>query len=307
MLVAGFKRGYLEAFAKLPWKVSIVAFMANPRLQREEQVEETIGALASDPFFDIIELHPLSELAWRAAEPLIRAHGVEVAIGVQPLIINRGFNPSSLDEGERRKAVSMLVESAKLAASRGARALAFCSGPDPGPADREAALDALVRSAKEVAAEVERLGVTLILETFDRDWDRRRLIGPLLEAVKVAEEVKAEFKNFGILWDLSHAPMLNEKPSDLRAAREHLVHVHIGCAKRLPDGRYLDSHPGFYRPGAVNGVEEVAELIRVLLEIGYKGAVGFEVKPEEGQEWREPVEAAKGVLYTAFARVAGGL
>jgi sugar phosphate isomerase/epimerase len=102
---------------------------------------------------------------------------------------------------------------------------------------------------------------------------------------------------------LSHAPLLNEKPSDLSAARECLLHVHIGCAKRLPDGRLVDAHPGFYRPGAVNGVEEVAELLKVLLDIGYRGAVSFEVKPEEGQGWREPVEAAKSVLYTAFAKV----
>ncbi|MEM0226408.1 MAG: sugar phosphate isomerase/epimerase family protein [Thermofilaceae archaeon] len=305
MLAAGFRRGLLEGSVRLPWKISIVAFMANPLLQREEQVDETIRVLASDPFFDVIELHPMSEQAWRLAEPAIQAGGVEVVFGVQPIIINRGFNPSALDEGERRKAVEMLIESAKLTASRGARALAFCSGPDPGPADRGAAIDSLVRSIKEVAVEAGRLGVKLILETFDRDWDRRRLIGPLSDAVKVAEEVKAEFGNFGLLWDLSHAPMLNESPHDLKRARDHLAHVHIGCAKRLPDGRLVDSHPGFYRPGAINGVEEVAELIRVLLEIGYRGAVGFEVKPEEGQIWREPVEAAKGVLYTALAKVAG--
>jgi len=303
VLAAGVRRGGLDIVATLPWKVSVVAFMANPSLQREEQVEETLAALASDPLFDIVELLPMSDEAWRRAEPLISRHGVEVAVGVQPLIISQGFNPSALDEGERRRAVEMLVGAVRTAASRGARLVAFCTGPDPGPEDREAAKDALVRSIAEVAPEARRLGVTLALETFDRDWDRRRLLGPLREAVEVAEEVRGEHPNFGLLWDLSHAPMLNERPSDLRAAREYLVHVHIGCAKRLPDGRLADTHPGFYRPGAVNGVEEVAELLRTLLEIGYRGAVGFEVRPEEGQSWREPVEAAKGVLYTAFARV----
>jgi hypothetical protein len=66
----------------------------------------------------------------------------------------------------------------------------------------------------------------------------------------------------------------------------------------------VDWHPGFYRPGAVNGVEEVRELLRVLLELGYRGAIGFEVKPEEGQHWLEPVMSAKGVLYTAFSQLA---
>ena len=96
--------------------------------------------------------------------------------------------------------------------------------------------------------------------------------------------------------------MLGERPDDLRRAAPYLAHIHVGCTKRMPSGELRDWHPGFYRPGALNGVEEVMELIRVLNEVGYEYAVGFEVKPEEGQEWLEVVNAAKGVLYTAFAR-----
>ncbi len=307
MLAAAAKRGGLEVVARFPWKVGIVAFMANPALQRGEQVEETVATLAGDPFFDLLELLPMGDEAWGRVEPLLARAGVEAVYGVQPYIIGRGINPSSLDEGERRRAVELLLDAVRVAAARGVRAVAFCSGPDPGSADREAAKEALVRTIGEVAGRARELGVTLVLETFDRDWDRRRLVGPLAEAVKLAEEVKSEHPNFGLLWDLSHAPMLGERPADLRAAKDHLVHVHIGCAKRLPDGRLVDTHPSFYRPGAVNGVEEVAELLEVLLSIGYRGAVSFEVRPEEGQAWREAVEAAKGVLYTAFARVAGRL
>ncbi|MEM1631544.1 MAG: sugar phosphate isomerase/epimerase family protein [Thermofilum sp.] len=303
------RKGEVEVVARFPWRVSIVGFMANPQVLQAvpQAVKETFEMLSGDPFFDIIEVQPLPEEAWQVAEKVASARGVEIALGMQPFVLTRGVNPSALDEDIRRKSVGVILEEMKRAYAHGVRKLAFSSGPDPGPANREAALDALVRSLKEVCAEAQKLGVTVILETFDREWDRKQLIGPIGDAVKVAREVRESYGNFGLMWDLSHGPLLNEKPSDIKVAKEYLAHVHIGCAKRLPDGRMVDWHPGFYRPGAINGVEDVAELLKVLLEIGYKGAVGFEVKPEEGQAWLEPVQAAKGVLYTAFARLVSQL
>jgi sugar phosphate isomerase/epimerase len=296
----------VEAAVKLPWRVSIVGFMANPRVLQgdPEAVRETFRALTSDSYFDIIEVQPLPEEAWSIAKSIADQRGVEIALGLQPYVLTRGVNPSALNEDVRRKSVATILEEVRKARERGVTKVAFCSGPDPGPADRGAAMDALVKSLKEVSAAAQKLGVTVILETFDRDWDRKQLIGPIAEAVKVAEQVREEYGNFGLLWDLSHGPLLNESPSVLKAAKDYLVHVHIGCAKRLPDGRLVDWHPGFYRPGAVNGVEEVRELLRVLLELGYRGTIGFEVKPEEGQHWLEPVMSAKGVLYTAFSQLA---
>jgi len=295
----------VEAAVKLPWRVSIVGFMANPRvLQGDlEAVRDTFSVLTSDSFFDIIEVQPLPEEAWDVAKQIASGRGVEVALGLQPYVLTRGVNPSALDEEVRRRSVAVIIEEVKKAGEKGVTKVAFCSGPDPGPADRGAAMDALVKSLKEVSAAAQKLGVTVILETFDRDWDRRQLIGPIEDAVRIAEQVREEYTNFGLLWDLSHGPLLNETPSALKAARDYLVHVHIGCAKRLPDGRLVDWHPGFYRPGAINGVEDVRELLKVLLEIGYRGTIGFEVKPEEGQHWLEPVMSAKGVLYTAFSQL----
>lgn len=268
-------------------------------------MKETFEVLAKDPFFDIIEVQPLPDEAWRIARDVAASRGLEIAMGMQPFVLTKGVNPSALDEEVRRKSLAVIIEEMKRAHAYGVKKLAFSSGPDPGPANREAAMDALIKSLKEVCREAGRLGVTVILETFDREWDRKQLIGPIRDAVKVAEEVRAEHSNFGLMWDLSHGPLLGEKPSDIKVAKDYLAHIHIGCAKRLPDGRLVDWHPGFYRPGAINGVEDVTELLRVLLEIGYQGAVGFEVKPEEGQLWLEPVQSAKGVLYTAFAKLVG--
>ncbi|RLE84430.1 MAG: sugar phosphate isomerase/epimerase [Thermoprotei archaeon] len=294
------KRG-AEGLYRFPWKVSIVGFMANPSVLKGKEVRETLSVIASDPFFDMVEMHLLPDEAWEEAKRALEGTQLRVASGLQPLILMEGYNPSSLEEDVRVRAVEAIKRGVEVSARRGIGSVAFCSGPDPGEGDREAAKDALVKSLKEITGYAEELGVEVILETFDRDFDKRQLIGPIDEAIEVAKEVKEEYDNFGLLWDLSHAPMLNEKPDDLRRASEHLAHIHIGCAKRTEEG-LKDWHPGFYRPGSINGVEEVKDLIRVLVEIGYDGALGFEVKPEEGQVWLEVVNSAKGVLYTAYAR-----
>ncbi len=305
MLAVSVRAGKNIHLVPFPWRVSIVAFMANPLLMKNDvqAARETVEVLSRDPFFDMVELNLLGDEVWRSVEPSLKSSGLEVAVGLQPLTLTQGFNPSSVNEDERRRAVEALSQATKTIASRGIRRVAFSSGADPGPENREAAKDSLVKSLRELASLGSKLGVEIILETFDRDWDKRQLIGPIKEAVEVISEVRQSFGNVGLLWDLSHAPMLGEKPSDLKLARGLLSHIHIGCAKKLPDGKLVDWHPGFYRPGAVNGVEDVSDLLKVLAEIEYSGAIGFEVKPEEGQSWREVVESAKGVLYTAFARV----
>ncbi|MEM4790362.1 MAG: TIM barrel protein, partial [Thermofilum sp.] len=162
------RKGEVEVVARFPWRVSIVGFMANPQVLQAvpQAVKETFEMLSEDPFFDIIEVQPLPEEAWQVAEKVASARGVEIALGMQPFVLTRGVNPSALDEDIRRKSVGVILEEMKRAYAHGVRKLAFSSGPDPGPANREAALDALVRSLKEVCAEAQKLGVTVILETF---------------------------------------------------------------------------------------------------------------------------------------------
>ncbi len=144
--------------------------------------------------------------------------------------------------------------------------------------------------------------VRVALETFDRDFDKRLLIGPLDEAIEVVTKVKARCDNIGLMWDLSHAPLLGETPKDLKRAASLLEHIHIGCAKKS-NGTYLDSHPVFYTKGAVNSESDVEMLLNMLLSINYRGMVGFEVKPESYQTSEEIIATSKGVLLGAYQRV----
>ncbi len=290
----------LEGFFKFPWKISIVGFMANPATLKGLEIRETFETIAYDPFFDAIEIHPLTDSQWEEARKVLAKKPIEVISALQPIVLMQKYNPNALNEDERKKAVEALKNAIKISAERGIRAAGLCTGPDPGLENREAAKDALLKSMREILDFAKGVGVNVTLEIFDRDYDKKLLLGPLDEALKIAEILKSEYDNFGLLWDLSHAPMLHEKPEDLKKAKGLIGHIHIGCTKKTEDG-LKDWHPGFYRLGAINDIDDVKRLIKVLKEIDYKGYVGFEVKPEEGQNWQEVLNAAKGVLYTAYA------
>jgi len=290
---------------RFPWKVGIVSFMAYPDMTTGKgDIVNNIKTIVQDPFFDGIEVCGLTEEQWSAAKSPIGSK--IVARGMQPDILSGRISLNSTKSDERRKAIELVKNEINLVAQRGIESLAVCSGPDPGPERRSREKDLLVESLIEICKYGAEASVRIFMENFDRDWDRKLLIGPTSESVDVTERVRRECSNLSIMWDLSHAPMLNETPRELDTAKEVLGHVHIGCTKRIGD-RYLDTHPVFYGEGAINGVEEVAMLLKKLLEIGYNGMISFEVKPEEQQSARGIITTSKGVLVSAYQEVVSEL
>jgi len=289
---------HLPITVRFPWKIGIVSFMACPSLMRGEgDVAGELLRIADDPFFDAVEICAVTGDQWGKVKGDVSR--LAVGRGFQPDILSGKINLNSLDDSERKQAVEKLKEEIRKLGERGIKVVAVCSGPDPGERQRRAATQRLVDSLNELCEEALRLGVTVLLEAFDRIYDKKLLIGPIDEAAEVIRAVRKNHENIGLMWDLSHAPMLSENPSDLRRARDVLSHVHIGCA--MKKGKtMLDTHPVFHSDGAVNTERDVAELLKVLLDVGYSAVVSFEVKPGEGQTTEEAIEMSKKVLKDAF-------
>ncbi len=291
-------------------KIGIVSFMAFPA---PVSAIEATAKIAADPFFGAIEVTRIGDREQRAkvARILAASHMV-VGYGAQPVQLSGKLDLNSLDEAERGAAVAEVKSCIDEAYELGASRLAVLSGPDPGIAKRTAALDALVRSLLEVcayAAAKGNLGITL--EVFDREIDKKALVGSTADAVAVARAVREQFPSFGLMIDLSHLPLQAETAHDsLLAAKDHLVHVHIGnCSLQIGNPAYGDLHPRFGIVGGANDVPEVREFLRVLLDVGYLGegkqnVVAFEVKPMFADETPELVIAnAKRTLLEAWAGV----
>jgi len=291
----------LRLSSRFPWPIGIVSFMAFPSLAKGEgDIVGCLREIGEDPFFDGVEVAQLTDGQWAQARGFLAEK--KVARGLQPDLLAGKLDINSPDSDTRRKAVDYVKKEIALAASRGITTVALCSGPDPGPARRRVAKKVLARSVEEICDVAKGRGVEVLLEPFDVQHDRKLLIGPLEEALEIVEPIRARFGNLGILWDLSHAPMLNEKPQVLEKAKDALMHVHVGCAKQTESGM-VDTHPVFYSKGAVNAVGEVAELIKTLLSIGYARMVSFEVRPEEGQTSEAAIACSKAMLMTAYTRI----
>lgn len=324
-------------------KVSLVHFMAYPgpgatkSVQRGEAREryllDTLAEVAKDPYFGAIEITRIKNRETRRkAVELLKEHNMEIIFSAQPIqLYNEDHliaetDISSIDEVQRKQAVERILMFIDEAYEMEATKFGLISGQDPGTESglrmRQRAIEALIRSldeictyAKKRAEELGREPLVIALETFDRLPDRNcknQLIGPSDDALVVAERVRDVYghDNFGLLYDLSHMPMLKnvsfeaETPNVLKSLAKYLVHVHIGtCVLDPADPLYGDTHPGFDYPGSAVTEDMLAEFVKALHEIDYTGGVGFEFQPVGSQISQSLVEVAKSWYDKARNRI----
>jgi len=270
--------------------MSVVHFMAFPNtISGEGPVLETVTKIAEDPFFGAVEIGWIKDPQVRkTVKHIVDIAHIQVGHAAQSAVLLGKLNPNSLDEAERQHAVNQLCCSVDEAAEMGCKRVAFLSGKDPGDADRPKAFAALLQTVKQVSAYGREKGIALTLETFDRSIDKKSLIGPSPYAAEFAQAVREDFPEFGLLYDLSHMPLLFETANQaIGTLKDYLVHIHIGNGVVDPALQgYGDLHPRFGFPGGCNDVDELTGFIRALLQYSYldekkaeKPWVGFEVKP----------------------------
>lgn len=300
--------------------VGIVHPMAFPETMRGTgAVVETLSQIAADEFFGAVEVRPAATDEIRAGmASVIRQSGIVPIISGQPPLLAGKHDLNSPGEEARAAAVACVRASVDEAVALGAPYVAILSGPDPGDGDRAAATERLVQSLCEicdyaVGASQTATPIHISLEAFDRDVEKRCLVGPTLLAVEVLDRVKASGRtNIGLLIDLSHLPLLGETAQEcLALAAPHLTHAHAGNAflQTPGDPAYGDQHPRFGYPGSMNGVRELADFLRVLGEVGYydkvlptgKPVVTFEVKPVPGESSELVIAGTKRAFLEACA------
>lgn len=306
----------LEAYCH----VGIVHPMAFPEcLSGDGPILETLTTIAADSFFSAIEVSWIKNpLVRKQAADLLAIAGLEVIFGAQPALLQPQFSLCALDESRRQ---ATLVEAKKLvdqAYELGAAMMVVPSGPDPGETDRACATEALVDSLRQLCAYAQEKAdvrmLSLALENFDRELDKRQLIGPTKEAAAVAEAVWTECSNFGLTIDLSHLPQLRERADEtVLAAVDHLIHVHIGNCVITEESHpaYGDKHPRFGLPGGMVGVEELKRFFEALIYAGFfkrntpttMPVVSFEVRPAAEENPALVIANAKRTLLQAWAKL----
>jgi sugar phosphate isomerase/epimerase len=294
-------------------KVGLIHFMAYPAvIKGEGPIEETLKKIAVDDYFDAVEITWIKDpQVRRNVKKMIETSHLSVAYGGQPRHLTTGLNINDLNEEGRLTALASLKEGIDEAYEMGAQGFGFLSGKYE-EATKEESYQALVKSTKELCRYAKtKDNMMVALEVFDYDVDKKSIIGPVALTKRFAEEIRAEYDNFGLMVDLSHLPLLHETAAEsLVPVKDYIVHAHMGNAvvkdPSLPG--YGDAHPRFGFPGSENDVDELVEYLRVLVEIGFitkerRPFVSFEVKPFGDEDSDLVVANAKRVLNLAWARL----
>jgi sugar phosphate isomerase/epimerase len=236
----------------------------------EGPILETLQQIVNDTAFGAVEIAPPKDPATRAkARDLLAQSQLQVVyLPILPIIIE-GLGIADEDAGKRKAAMdklrSLLDEAIEFNAP-----MAMVTGPkDPGVNGREAATARLVEDLRELCdyadAKSTKRRLFITLENFDRDIEKKRLIGPTMEAAALADAV--DRGNFGLTIDLSHLPLISETPAHaLKAAGRHLIHAHIGnCVLNHPESPLQgDFHPRFGHPLGCNDLPEVIDFLEQL-------------------------------------------
>ena len=295
--------------------IGIVHFKAFPEVVNGSgSVVKTLRKIVEDDFWTAVEVGWVKDDKERSeVRKLLEVSGLRVCYACQPRVLSQKLNLNSFDEKERRKAVEGVKKGIEEAYHLGATSIRVLSGKDPGDEKREDAKKIFADSLNELCEFNEEFGDSMIfLKVFDRAIDKKALIGKFSDAADVAEKVYADHKKFGVLADLSHFPLLDEKAEDaIPLVEKFPMHFHIGnCIMR--DRRhplYGDLQPRFGIPEGENDVEEVRDFFQLLVDRKLispekRPVVSVEVRPLLLEEYSEAIIAqSKRVIKKAWAGV----
>lgn len=287
--------------------------------QGKGPIVETAKKIIENDFFGAIEISWVKDINEREklADLLKSSHMDVVFLAAIPILVEN-INLSSIDEAERLEAVEKVKKWIDEAYFFGAKLLLVGSGPDPGKEKRDEAKESLAYSLKELCEYAKRKAInyTLVvtMENYDRDVDKRFLIGPTVEAVEIAQRIREEFGNFGLTIDQSHLFQLRESPSVvLEQAKEYIVHVHLAncVVEDRTHSIYGDQHPRFGIEGGEVDVKEVSQFLKSLQKVGYFTSkvptslpvISLEVKPLPGENSDVLIAASQRVFKEAWARL----
>lgn len=288
----------------------------------KDSVLETLTLMVEDGFFNALEITSIADPGIRRkSRDLLENNQIHTIFCCAPPILMQGINLNELDEKKRASHISSMKRYLDEAVFMGAEIFTLLSGPDPGAEKREAGTKALLLSLEELcnyAATLDR-NLMLTLETFDRDVDKKRLIGPTVEAVMISQALRGlGCDNFGLTLDQAHLPLLNENAEEAIAeALPYLYHLHLGnCIKCDPDHPlYGDHHPRFGLSQCHLELNDLVSFLHALDRLdfwsgngdeGQKPVLSFEVKPAMGESSRDTLEKTKETWQKAWEKFASG-
>ena len=284
--------------------------MSYPEVMKGEgDILGTLRKILKDEFFTAVEVSWIKDPEIRIqAAKLLREAGVKVCYGAQPRLLTTGLNPNATDENDRLKAEQTLREAIDEAHELGAEGIAFLTGKYE-EERKDEAYRQLVKTTLSLCRYAAEKKMSVEVEVFDFDVDKKSLIGPAPYAATFAAEIRNHCTNFGLLADLSHFPLTREDSRFvISVLKPYITHLHFGNAVAADASMeaYGDMHPRFGFPNSANTVEDLREFLSVLRSEGFfrpcdPMVLSFEVKPWKDEDAEMVLANSKRALNRAWS------
>jgi len=295
-------------------KLGFSHFMLYPTCVVDEQVlSDTLEPFLLRSDIEAVDYYlPYDHKAREQLIPAVRACTKHKSYAGLGLMLDK-FSLGSLADNEQAIGRMLLADQIEVASASGAATFAFASGLDVGEPDRPAGKAKFAELCIWLCDRLKQHGMTALLEPFDRDVDRKYLLGPTAECVELIESLAPAVANLKIQLDMAHVALMGESFEEsvgATAGAGHLAHVHLGnCIKRdRSDPFFGDRHPPIGYPGGEIDVPELATILRCLLDVGYlsqehRGVLVIETQPAPGMSVEQTIEHQTALLDRAWRQV----
>lgn len=214
------------------------------------------------------------------------AHGLRVASLCPYGLVGFSENSKELDSIEHAAEVAAAIE---------CPVLLVCADAPPDGMDREEAYDTMAAAAGAYAERADARGVKIAIEPLGR---HPFIPGPR-EVLEVIE--RAGHGSLGLMVDFFHYYKSGVPLDDMRAIpTELLLIVHVDDCEDLPPADLTDQH----RVYMGEGVLPLKDMMGVLREKGYSGALSVEIFREE--YWKKDPVKISVAAKAAYARMMAG-
>ncbi|MFP4430834.1 MAG: sugar phosphate isomerase/epimerase family protein [Spirochaetota bacterium] len=301
-----------------------------PDIQKDpSEAGRLLAPFLRDGYWKTFQIPPVgSRDAAAKLGAVLRLAGVRPTFDIGGTVTDGELNLQSPDPVIRAKALETAEELVDQAYLIGARVADFNPGPDPGPETRTQELanlaDSLARLCDYAAEKAADQGgrrngewpevLTISLEHFDREVDKRRILGPTEEAAEFIRGLRRRVPNIGLTMDLSHLVLLGEDPKEaVTIARSYVTNAHLSnCIfGDRNDPRWGDRHPPFFVPGGTVDAGTIEAFVSGLQEIGYfapnssgSGMLTFQVKPAPEEDPFRVAAGCRRLLEEVLAGIA---
>lgn len=261
--------------------------------------ERTLREVLAYPEFAVVDLYLAGDAAQQEREAaLIRASGKQVVYNFPLLHLLPGCNPNATDPEIAERTRVMALGHFNAAATAGAKLVTVASGPNPAPAEHDAAWNGWIEYLAWAGEQAAARGQRVVIEPFDQSVGKNLLIGPTADAVRAVQEVRARgIETVGLMVDMGHLPIMGETFAQaLWLSAPYLWHIHLGSAVLRDPAHpwYGDFHPPLGLPEGEHDGSHLTAFLRVLRAVGYLDAPGavltLEMRPYPDCTQRQSVE-----------------